>query len=41
VRHILWSSLDQPRFPKYEQFLSERYRRIWTFSDQDEIWELK
>jgi hypothetical protein len=41
VRHILWSPLDQPRFPKYEQFLSERYRRIWTFSDQDEIWELK
>lgn len=41
VRHILWSPLDQPRFPKFEQFLSERYRRIWTFSDQDEIWELK
>lgn len=41
ARHILWSPLDQPRFPKYEQFLSERYRRIWTFSDQDEVWELK
>jgi hypothetical protein len=41
VRYILWSPLDQPRFPKYEQFLVERYRRIWTFSDQDEIWELK
>jgi hypothetical protein len=37
----LWSPLDRPRFPKFEQFLSERYRRIWTFSDQDEIWELK
>lgn len=41
VRHILWSPLDRPRFPKFEQFLSERYRWIWTFSDQDEIWELK
>jgi hypothetical protein len=41
VRYILWSPLDRPRFPKFEQFLSERYRRIWTFSDQDEIWEVK
>jgi hypothetical protein len=41
VRYILWSPLDLPRHPKFEQFLSERYHRVWRFSDQDEIWELK
>jgi hypothetical protein len=41
VRYILWSPLDRPRFPAFEQFLSERYRRVWRFSDDYEIWELK
>jgi hypothetical protein len=41
VRYILWSPLDRPRYPPFEQFLCERYRRIWRFTDEDEIWELK
>ena len=40
VRYILWSPLDQPRYPKFEQFLTERYRRVWRFPDGDEVWEL-
>src|SRR5262249_51526906 len=40
VRYILWSPLDRPRFPQFEQFLFERYRRVWRFADGDEIWEL-
>jgi hypothetical protein len=41
VRYILWSPLDEPRFPKFEQFLAERYQRVWTFSNQAQIWERK
>jgi hypothetical protein len=41
VKHILWSPLQVPRHPNFEQFLFDRYHRVWTFSDQDEIWELK
>ena len=41
VHYILWSPLDRPRYPKFEQFLSERYRRAWRFPDGDEIWELQ
>jgi hypothetical protein len=41
VRYVLWSPLDRPRYPAFEQFLSERYRRVWRFTDEDEIWELK
>jgi hypothetical protein len=41
VHYILWSPLDRPRYPKFEQFLSGHYHRVWTFSNQDEIWELK
>jgi hypothetical protein len=41
VRYILWSPLDQPRYPAFEQFLSERYRGVWRFPDGDEVWELK
>jgi hypothetical protein len=40
VRYILWSPVDLPRFAKFEQFLSGHYHRVWTFSNQDEIWEL-
>jgi hypothetical protein len=41
VRYVLWSPLDRPRYPAFEQFLSERYRRIWRFTDEYEIWELQ
>jgi hypothetical protein len=42
VRYILWSPrLDSPEFSlaPFREFLEKRYRRIWTFSDQDEVWE--
>ncbi len=41
VRYILWSPLDRPRYPTFEQFLFERYRPVERFPDGDEIWELK
>jgi hypothetical protein len=41
VRYILWSPLDRPRFPAFEQFLYQRYRRVWRFTDAAEIWELR
>jgi hypothetical protein len=41
VRYILWSPLDLPRRPRFEQFLADRYHRVWRFSDQDEIWQLR
>jgi hypothetical protein len=25
----------------FEQFLADQYHRVWRFSDQDEIWQLK
>jgi len=40
VPYVLWSPLDRPRYPAFEQFLVERYRRVWRFRDGDEIWEL-
>jgi hypothetical protein len=41
VRYVLWSPLDRPRFPKFEQFLSGRYRLVHEFAGQDQIWELQ
>jgi|SRR5581483_8638564 len=41
VQYILWSPLDRPRYPTFEQFLFERYRPVERFADGDEIWELK
>jgi hypothetical protein len=41
ARYILWSPFDEPRYPEFENFLTEFYRRVWTFSDQEEIWERK
>ena len=41
VHYILWSPRDLPRYPRFEQFLADRYHRVWEFSNQDEIWELK
>lgn len=41
ARYILWSPLDRPRYPAFEQFLYERYRKVWQFTDAAEIWELQ
>jgi hypothetical protein len=51
VRYILWSPrLDAPdsfnppeayHLTPFRQYLHNQYRRVWTFSDQDEIWERK
>jgi Dolichyl-phosphate-mannose-protein mannosyltransferase len=41
VHYILWSPRDRPRYPRFEQFLADRYHQVWEFSNQDEIWELK
>jgi hypothetical protein len=41
VRYILWSPLDRPRYPAFEQFLRDHYRPVWRFTDADEIWELQ
>lgn len=41
VRYILWSRYDEPRYPRFEQFLNEHYQPVWTFADRDEIWERK
>jgi hypothetical protein len=41
VQYILWSPADLPRYPLFERFLFEHYHRVWKFSDQEEIWELK
>jgi hypothetical protein len=43
VRYILWSpGLETPPnlFATFHQFLLERYHKVWTFSDQEAIWEL-
>jgi hypothetical protein len=42
VRYILWSPLlDAPGFSlaPLREFMEKRYRRIWIFPDQDEVWE--
>jgi hypothetical protein len=41
VRYILWSPLDRPRFPKFEQFLSDHYRLVQEFAEQEQVWELQ
>jgi hypothetical protein len=51
VRRILWSPrLDYPDTGQsretyylngFREFLHRHYQHAWTFSDQDEIWELK
>jgi hypothetical protein len=43
VRYILWSpGLETPPylFASFHEFLLDRYHKVWTFSDQEEIWEL-
>jgi Dolichyl-phosphate-mannose-protein mannosyltransferase len=42
VQYVLWSPrLDSATsgLAAFREFLHEHYRRVWTFSDQDEIWE--
>ena len=50
VRYVLWSphlevqesgEFQVDQLPPFRAYLHERYARVWTFSDRDEIWERK
>jgi hypothetical protein len=44
VQYIIWSPrLESPVYPfaKFHEFLADRYQRVVTFPDQDEVWEHK
>jgi hypothetical protein len=44
VQYIIWSPrLESPAYPfaKFHEFLADRYQRVLTFPDQDEVWEHK
>ncbi len=44
VRYVLWSPrLDTPAsgLGLFRDFLERHYRLVWTFSDQDQVWERK
>jgi hypothetical protein len=44
VQYIIWSPrLESPKYPfaKFHEFLVDRYQRVMTFPDQDEVWERK
>jgi hypothetical protein len=44
VQYIVWAHrLESPAYPfaKFREFLTERYQRVLTFPDQDEVWERK
>ena len=44
VRYILWlPQLESPEFPfmAVRKLLADRYQRVWTFSDRNEVWERK
>jgi hypothetical protein len=44
VRYIVWSQqLESPRYPfaKFREFLTDRYERVLTFPDHDEVWQRK
>jgi hypothetical protein len=44
VQYIIWAHrLESPAYPfaKFREFLTERYQRVLTFPDQDEVWERK
>lgn len=44
VQYIIWAPrLESPAYPfaKFREFLTERYQRVWTFPDQDEVWQRK
>jgi hypothetical protein len=42
VQYIIWAPrLESPAYPfaKFHEFLADRYQRVVTFPDQDEVWE--
>jgi hypothetical protein len=44
VRYIIWSPrLESPAYPfaTFREFLADRYQRVLTFPDQDEVWQRK
>jgi hypothetical protein len=44
VQYIIWAPrLESPAYPytKFHDFLADRYHPIWTFPDQDQVWERK
>jgi hypothetical protein len=44
VQYIIWSPrLESPAYPfaTFREFLTERYQRVLTFPDQDEVWKRK
>jgi hypothetical protein len=44
VQYIIWSPrLESPAYPfaKFHEFLADRYQRVLTFPDLDEVWEHK
>jgi len=44
VQYVLWSHDFNARmsdFAVFYDFLQKHYRRVWTFSNQDEVWERK
>jgi hypothetical protein len=44
VQYIIWAHrLESPAYPfaKFREFLKQRYQRVLTFPDQDEVWERK
>lgn len=44
VQYVLWSNDLNARMSDlvvFYDFLQKHYRRVWTFSDQDEVWELE
>jgi hypothetical protein len=44
VQYVIWAHrLESAAYPfaKFREFLTERYQRVLTFPDQDEVWERK
>jgi hypothetical protein len=44
VQYVIWApQLESPAYPfaKFHEFLTNNYQPIWTFPDQDEVWERK
>ncbi len=42
VQYIIWSPrLESPAYPfaRFHEFLADHYQRVWTFPDQDQVWQ--